>query len=148
MKFIAHRGNLYGPSPNENKPSHVDFALRAGVDAEVDVWRADDVLYLGHDCPQYEIDETFLKQRRNRLWCHAKNKDALEWLLEHDYHVFYHDTDEYTLTSKGYVWSYPGAWVPKGGVCVMPERVRNPEEYIKKQVSIFAICSDYVKYCS
>ena len=39
MKFISHRGNLYGPNPKlENKPTYIIEALKMGFDVEVDVF--------------------------------------------------------------------------------------------------------------
>ena len=70
--FISHRGNLQGPDKNqENSPDYVQTALEKGYDVEIDVWFVNDVFYLGHDKPQYQIDESFLKN--DKLWCHAKN---------------------------------------------------------------------------
>ena len=48
-------------------------------------------------------------QRSERLWCHAKNIDALNWLLGWDrINCFWHQQDNYTITSKKFVWAYPG----------------------------------------
>lgn len=145
MKFIAHRGNTHGPNPtSENDPKHIEFVIRVyGFDVEVDVWRVDEIMFLGHDEPQYKIDESFLRRYRDRLWCHAKNMDALTWLLNHDYHTFFHDVDEYTLTSKGVVWTFPGNPVPKNGVIVMPERTRDRVKFIRENQHAAYYCSDF-----
>ena len=29
-------------------------------------------------------------------------------MLENDIHCFFHDTDKYTLTSRNYIWAFPG----------------------------------------
>jgi hypothetical protein len=148
MLFIAHRGNINGPNTSENSPSHIDKALAAGYEAEVDVWIHDNIIYLGHDMPQYTIDAQFLEERRNVLWCHAKNIHALKWLVENDFNTFFHDTDDYTLTSKGYIWAYPGKELVKGSVCVMPEMAEDPLYLEKNKDTIYAVCSDYApKFC-
>ncbi len=120
MKFIAHRGNITGPSGKENNPEHVKDALKAGFDAEVDVWYIDNRLYLGHDVGTYKVDHHFL--RDNRIWCHAKTIPALEKLLELDTICFFHNEDNATLTSNGYIWTYPRKPLTEKSICVMPEQ--------------------------
>ena len=146
MLFIAHRGNVHGPDASENSPCHIDKALSAGYEAEVDVWLSDNnLLYLGHDMPQYKIDAKFLEDRRNVLWCHAKNIHALKWLVENDFNTFFHDIDDYTLTSRGVVWAYPGKELVEGSICVMPEMAKDPD-YLAKNINIIhGVCSDYVQ---
>ena len=149
MLFIAHRGNISGPDSSENSPSHIDKALSAGYDAEVDVWvDGNNCIYLGHDLPQYNIDAQFLEERRSSLWCHAKNVHALKWLVENDFNTFFHDTDYYTLTSKGYIWAYPERTLVKGSVCVMPEMADDPLYLEKNKDVIYAVCSDFApEFC-
>ena len=61
MKLIAHRGNINGPNKEkENKPEYIIEAINKGYYVEIDLWLIDDKLYLGHDNPQYVIEETFL----------------------------------------------------------------------------------------
>ncbi|AGE55574.1 hypothetical protein ATCVMN08101_226L [Acanthocystis turfacea Chlorella virus MN0810.1] len=144
MLFIAHRGNVNGPDASENSPSHIDKAISLGYDAEIDVWIVDHVIYLGHDAPQYEIDEGFLEKRRGVIWCHAKNIHALQWLLENKFNTFFHNIDDYTLTSKGLVWAYPGKELAKGSVCVMPEMAEDPLYLEKNKDNVHGVCTDYV----
>jgi len=145
MRFIAHRGNLTGPSLNENHPDHIDNSIASGFDVEIDVWINGYEIFLGHDEPQYEIADQFLEKRRNVLWCHAKNIQALKWLVENNFNTFFHDTDDYTLTSKGFIWAYPGTTLIEGSICVMPEMANDPE-YLAKNINIIhGVCSDYVQ---
>ena len=140
MKFIAHRGNVDGPNPElENSPGYILSAIDLGYDVEIDVWRKDDVWYLGHDEPQYETNTTFLRNRH--LWCHAKNLDAFKLLLDKNIHCFWHQEDDYTLTSKGYIWAYPGKQLSEKSVCVMPETTSNS---LGSLLHVFGLCSDYV----
>ena len=86
--------------------------------------------------------------RRNVIWCHAKNIQALKFLLDNKFHVFFHDKDDYTLTSKGYVWAYPGKNLVEGAICVMPEMAEDPLYLEKNKDIIYAVCSDYApKFC-
>ena len=145
MLFIAHRGNVGGPDASENSPSHIDRAISLGYDVEIDVWVVGNVIYLGHDGPQYEIDEDFLEERRNVIWCHAKNIHALQWLLENKFNTFFHNIDDYTLTSKGLIWAYPGRELVKGSVCVMPEMAEDPLYLEKNKDNVRGVCTDYVE---
>ena len=55
MIFIAHRGLITGPDfEKENKVATIDFAIKDGFDAEVDLWVLDNKLYLGHDLKDIE----------------------------------------------------------------------------------------------
>lgn len=137
MKFIAHRGNIYGPSlEQENNPDYILSAINSGFDVEVDVRIINDKIYLGHDEPQYEVDMSFLTSIKDFSWFHAKNKEALEFLLKNKFHTFWHQEDDYTITSNGIVWAYPN--IPTSGIYVMPELYNTP---INKDC--VGICTDY-----
>jgi glycerophosphoryl diester phosphodiesterase len=88
MKIIAHRGNLKGPNPErENSPEYLLEAVEAGYDCEVDVWYDDNnQLYLGHDNPKYKVDHEFLNNKA--FWCHAKNLEALEYMLVNNISIY------------------------------------------------------------
>ena len=108
MKIISHRGNLKGPnSDKENNPSYIESALKLGYEVEIDVWYIDKKWHLGHDMPQYEnLRYDFLLKRG--LWLHAKNGDAFYNLLQDvDCNVFWHTDEDWVLTSKKYIWTYP-----------------------------------------
>ncbi len=145
MKYIAHRGNLIGPYPElENRPEYILNALDIGFDCECDIWWHLDGWWLGHDSPQYKIIHSdFLKT--NGLWIHAKNIDALTRLVKEypEANFFWHTDDDYTLTSKGYIWAYPGSCLTSETICVMPEHVNPPYEHYQKR-QCRAICSDYI----
>jgi|6_EtaG_2_1085325.scaffolds.fasta_scaffold00086_13 hypothetical protein len=140
MRLVAHRGNRFGPSPNnENKLFYVTAALNQGYDVEIDVWKLKDKWYLGHDEPRYLIDLDFLK--KPELWCHAKNLQALENMLYNNINCFWHQTDRYTITSSGAIWTFPGQPVCKKSLIVC----HSIEETIKMaSQNILGICSDYV----
>tara|TARA_R110002020_G_scaffold174030_3_gene365035 strand:+ start:425 stop:871 length:447 start_codon:yes stop_codon:yes gene_type:complete len=139
MIYISHRGNLYGKiEESENNPIYIDKALEEGFDVEIDVWYKDDKLYLGHDSPIYEIKLKYLKNKK--LWCHAKNVEALNLMLDNDIHCFWHQEDDVTLTSTGIIWTYPGKQLTSKSICVLPEK---NNEIPKK---CLGICSDYIVY--
>lgn len=142
MKFISHRGNLYGSVPAmENHPMHIEAALKSGFDVEVDVWYHNDDLYLGHDEPQYRIPPYY--KNHSSLWYHAKNIEALKYLQvfrrDSTIKYFWHQEDDYTLTSNDKIWVYPGKQLVPESIAVMPER-----SYEGDLWRCFAICTDYV----
>ena len=117
MILISHRGNINGPGELENHPLHIKDVLALGFDCEVDVWLKDGEYWLGHDEPTYDISRGFL--RNDKLWCHAKNLEALEGMLEHGIHCFWHDKDIITLTSKNYMWVHSGKQPVKNSIAVL-----------------------------
>jgi len=140
VKYIAHRGNLLGPNKHlENSPSYLLDTMAAGYDVETDVWFVSGSFYLGHDSPQHEIDIQFLENPK--IWAHAKNVEALHEMLKNkSVHCFWHQEDDYTLTSKNTVWAYPGKEAIGKSVCVMPER----DNIIYVHKSDWT-CTDFVK---
>lgn len=121
MKIIAHRGNIAGRNPKyENHPDYILDAIHAGYEAEIDVWWKDGRWFLGHDSPEYSTSSSFLENKK--LWCHAKNFEALEIMLKNSkIHCFWHQKDDYTMTSQGYIWTYPGKTIGASSVIVKPE---------------------------
>ena len=140
MKLISHRGNINGKNiPLENSPDYIKNAIHLGYEVEIDVWY-EDGFWLGHDKPQYKIGIGFLLTNASKLWCHAKNIEAMiEMKKEKDINCFWHQEDNITLTSKGYIWAYPGKQPIKNSIAVMPEIYND----IIKQCH--GICSDYVR---
>ena len=138
MKLISHRGNLNGKIPNEeNSPEYILNALDKGFDVEIDVWYKNNNFYLGHDIPKYQIKSEFLENKR--LWCHAKNLDALFNLSKITSIYFWHQKDDYTLTSNGYIWTYPGKILTGKSICVLPETTK-----LNKIFNCSGICSDFI----
>lgn len=137
MILISHRGNISGRIlENENRPNYIEDTLRLGFDVEIDVWFKDGEFYLGHDEPQYEVDYKFLMNEK--LWCHAKNVDAILEMKKYTIHYFWHEQDTLTLTSKNYIWAYPGKQPIKRSIAVMPE-LHNDD--ISQCIGV---CSDYI----
>jgi len=142
MKLISHRGNLIGPMPNlENNPSYISDAINAGFDVEVDFWFSSNGLYLGHDSPIYKITDDFLKMHVDKLWIHCKNLDGLIYLSKSDYNYFWHQEDDFTLTSKEKIWTYPNKEVVTESIIVCQD-LQSTKDMSKK--NLYGICSDYI----
>jgi hypothetical protein len=142
MKIISHRGNLDGPNPfRENSIDYIEEAISEGFDVEIDLRVEDDGIYLGHDNPQYFITMCWLQKYKDVLWIHCKNREALEKLSTSviEFNYFWHESDTYTITSKGIGWTLVGEIPYSNSVIVMPEITDSCEEYIKKS---FGICTD------
>ena len=139
--IISHRGNIFGPIiSEENKPEYVKNTLKQGFEVEIDVFFYKSKLWLGHDKPLYEISLEFLKN--SKIWCHAKNLEALNYLLQfHEINVFWHQEDDYTLTSKGFIWTYPKKNVSSKSIIVVQDNISKD-----KIPKCLGICSDYVGY--
>jgi hypothetical protein len=143
MKYIAHRGLTNGPDKElENRPDQIELSLSRGYDCEVDLWIVHSELWLGHDEPQYIIDEDFVNKMG--LWIHAKNLSALRWLRNTSLNYFWHENDHYTLTSHNWIWTNPGNALTTASVMVMPEAV-DAELTTCKNAKCYAICSDYIE---
>lgn len=150
-RLIAHRGNLDGPNPEkENHPDYIHTAVKEGYEVEVDLWKVDNNLYLGHDSPQYRINEKYLNLVASAgfLWTHAKNIEAFQYLTAFEnmpvtrrWNYFWHQEDDYTLTSLHYIWAYPGKKLTNNSICVLPERANYDTLELR---SCKGVCTDFV----
>ena len=138
MYLISHRGNLNGAeSENENNPKYLKIAINKGFNVEVDVRFEKEKFYLGHDFSQYEVNKDFLLNEN--IWCHAKTHEALLALDKINAHYFWHQEDDYTITSKGFFWTFPGKKLLKKSICVLPEKANY------KKIDCLGICSDFIE---
>jgi hypothetical protein len=143
MILISHRGNLTGKNPKrENHPDYIKEAILKGFQVEIDIWFDKNRFKLGHDFPQYEFSFDLIRNHSDKLWIHCKNLDAISQLNELDrkgiyINYFWHQNDDVTLTSKGYLWAYPGKNVNKS-IAVLPE-IYN--DNLKNRIGI---CSDEI----
>ena len=149
MKLIAHRGNIDGPNQSdENNPDYIDRAINLGYDAEIDLRYSivEDKFYLGHDEPQYFVSLFWLAKRIENLWIHCKNIDALYFMVSKTggYNYFWHQEDYFTLTSKNYIWTYPGQTYTSKSVIVMPENYLGQNLSDLRSYNCYGVCSDFI----
>jgi hypothetical protein len=143
MKIISHRGNLNGPDPeNENTLKSIFLALEKGFDIEIDTWVIDNLIYFGHDKPTTIIEEKIISQIGNNGWFHCKNLEALTLLSKFDNNInyFYHNQDDFTLTNKNYIWTYPEKPISERSIMVNLD-VPKLTNY---KILPAGICSDYM----
>ena len=140
MILISHRGNINGRIIEaENRPDYIDDTIHLGYEVEIDMWWINSRIYLGHDEPQYEVSDEWLGERIDKLWVHCKNIELLGWIRSTLLHYFWHENDTVTLTSKNYIWAYPGKQPIIGSIAVMPEL------YNDDVSKCIGICSDYIQ---
>jgi hypothetical protein len=142
MILISHRGNINGRMESwENEPTYIALAISKGYDVEIDVWYKDNMLWLGHDKPDYGIYFRFIRDRLSKLWIHCKNIEAVIYFKEcgYDINYFWHEEDTLTLTSHNHLWVYPGKQPIINSIAVMPE-INNDDVS-----QCLGICSDYIE---
>ena len=146
MKIICHRGNTFGPDPeNENKPEVIDYCIRQGYDVEIDLWCHKNNLYLGHDEPTYQVTLDFILPIKNRLWIHCKNLQASSRLHHlRSINYFFNDNDNYALTSERYIWTYPRAQEVHSWNQVLLDFGPNVEFEKYRSLGVYGVCVDYV----
>jgi len=143
MRIISHRGNTLGPNPSmENSLSHLRQAIDLGYDVEVDFWYHDGAAYFGHDAPTYRVSMQDLKDLIPYAWFHCKNIAAMDFLGNHflSPNFFWHQSDDYALTSKKYVWTYPHMPIGEKSIAVLPEIFNAKRSELE---GFWGICTDY-----
>jgi hypothetical protein len=143
MKIISHRGNVNGPNVEfENSASYIESAIKLGFDVEVDIWKINNELYLGHDMPQYKVTLDWIINYYDCLWVHCKNIEAFVYFKsienkENRINFFWHENDTLTLTSLGYIWAFPGKQPIHNSIGVLPELFNDELDVCS------GICTDY-----
>lgn len=147
MIYIAHRGNLYGSDPKtENTVDQVQRALNLGFEVEVDVWYKCGLWYLGHDEPKEAVSDCWLLKKG--LWLHCKNLEALDAMLmtyvvpkEANPNYFWHENDQFTLTSHRVIWTYPGGPPSSNSVLVLNDETNYSDDIL---LETLGICADNI----
>lgn len=148
MKIISHRGNINGPVPDkENRPSYIDAAIGLGYEVEVDLRFINGEFWLGHDEPQYKINESWMEPRKEKLWYHCKDiESSLELIKTNKGHKFFcHTQDDYVITSVGKLWVHDLSNKINED-CVIPLLSSFEIESYENDVP-YAVCTDYVNEC-
>ena len=153
MKLIAHRGNISGQeSDKENSPDYIDNCIDLGYDVEIYI-RYDpltQLFWLGHDKPQYEVSREWIDNRNSYLWIHCKDIITLREFTKYEnagYEYFWHDQDDFTLTSNNYIWTFPGKPCTPRSIMVMPEwNTEISDLNDLGATDCYGICSDYVSH--
>ena len=106
MRFIAHRGNVYGANKEkENRPEYIKQALALGFDVEIDVWYLND--HGGSESRGGCLEQESFHESNNALH-HSSPCSSSSWWLGHDepqYMVPY----EFLLQSRLWIHCKNGA---------------------------------------
>lgn len=138
--IISHRGNLNGPNKvEENKPNNIlDVLKHTKFNVEIDIWKLGNRYYIGHDYPESIFNLEAILEYNNRILFHAKNLQALEELTIRKLHVFWHENDDFTLSSYQFIVTYPTKTTTYMSI------IMKPELYTLDSIkSCYAICTDY-----
>lgn len=157
MLLISHRGNISGKNfKRENSQPYIQEALDAGYFVEIDIVFNGGKYYHGHEwggC-KGEVDPDFLSRNYQKLLIHCKDKESILFCAENlsPLNYFYHDRDEFTLTS--YMWIISHSRVADqiafndddfvaGTICMLPEKFGLSKESLK---NCPGICSDIISF--
>jgi hypothetical protein len=146
MRLISHRGNTMGPDPSrENNPQYIQAAIDKGYDVEVDARLLQGGIFLGHDRPDYQVDLPWLVARKDRLWIHTKNFQAIDFLIPHDLRVFYHQHERHVVIGNTRaLWSCDLS--EANGRSVVPMMgLEEIQRYKSLAPGFHGVCSDYVE---
>jgi len=144
MLFISHRGNLNGKNKDiENNPIHISEIIKRYI-VEIDVWKTNKKLFMGHDYPQYEIPIEFLINNKDRFIIHCKNDESLFYFNNSQLHIFFHTNDEFTITNKNIIMVNPNSKsIYNNAILMMPEM----SNYSLKEIFMFdGIISDNILF--
>lgn len=142
MILISHRGNIDKINKElENKQHYVDQAILKGFDVEIDLWKKDDFLFLGHDGPETPVTLQWLIDRKSKLWIHCKNFYALDLCLQKKLRCFFHEKEKYTIISNNLIWAHDLETANKN--CIIP--LLDLQQYLNWEAKeVYGICSDFV----
>lgn len=147
MIIIAHRANTYGPDEKENSVESIERSINLGFDVELDIRIMKNKIFLGHDFPQYEVSKQFLIDISSNAWFHCKDFDALKLFSTNTKlsktNFFFHNNEDYVLTNKKYVWTYPGKQIFSKSILVLPETLSMNEIDFFIGLKPYGICTDY-----
>ena len=141
MIKIAHRGNTLGSIPDfENDPDYIINAIKMGYEVEVDVWFNDEKIMFGHVEPQYYVRPDQFNIILPNAWFHCKSLETLEHFVkfQHNQRYFWHQQDDFTLTSHKYIWTYPNKDVTDISILVDLD-LSSGIDYKK----VYGVCTDY-----
>tara|TARA_X000001036_G_scaffold406444_1_gene415156 strand:+ start:574 stop:1035 length:462 start_codon:yes stop_codon:yes gene_type:complete len=143
MKIISHRGNLSYPDPDlENRPDRIEEVISKGFDCEIDVRMEKGTFLLGHDFGQYKVEFEWLKNLSEYLWIHCKDHSSMAKFTseKNELNYFWHENDDFTLTSKNYIWTAQQIKFKNLSRTVLVDVNRKNINSINQY---FGVCTDY-----
>lgn len=147
MKLISHRGNINGLYPElENSHLYIQTAINSGYDVEIDVRLIDGKLFLGHDAPNYEISLNWLLERKDYLWVHTKNFGALQYLIDQNLRIFYHQKENHTIINNcNLIWSHELSESNERSIIPLLSQEDVTAYYKYNGREVAGVCSDFIE---
>jgi hypothetical protein len=146
IKLISHRGNINGVNTErENEQTYLQEAIEAGYDVELDIRRLNHTLWFGHDGPTHMASMAWLLNYKNNLWIHTKNFDAMDFLIEHNFRVFYHQIEDHVVIGNTrIIWSRAISEASTRSMIPLLS-MDDINQVDIKSLNVYAICSDFVQ---
>jgi len=141
MRLVSNRGNTTGPNPmRENSPAYILETLQKGFYVKIDVTVVDKVIFLG---AYFTVNLDFIQNEK--IICQASDGLTLHFLMSNQIHCFFQQKDNYSITTQGWIWTYPENILTPLSICVMPEWFLKDVQEASK-LKCYGICSNYIEY--
>lgn len=144
MKFISHRGNINKTDNCDSQIKQIEDIINfTDYDIEIDVRKVNPgAVGLGHNHIGDIVSIEDLFKLKDRLWVHSKDISTFLLMQKCGFNTFIHDFDDCALTTKGYLWIYPGVTIEGDkSIAVLPEEIKP-----KNLEKAYAICTDDVLF--
>ena len=152
MELISHRGNIDGIiKEKENHPLYIDNAINMGFDVEIDVFYFENNFYLGHDKPDYIIEEKYFHDRSDVLYVHCKNIEAFILCRERGFKCFYHNSEKHVaVCNTNLIWTHD--IIETTNQSIIPMLAKDDINFIINHIpkskieKAYGICTDEIKF--
>lgn len=146
MLIISHRGNISGPIPEvENNPKYIQKAIDKGFDVKIDVWILANlsIVASGNDKPEYILEPAFLLKNKDKLWFHCNNIEAIYALSNEGFRAFFHQNDDFTLTTNKKIWTFPGKQLTENSIAVLQGDISTSPYSLEILKKCYGVCTNY-----
>jgi hypothetical protein len=146
MLLISHRGNIDKIClKRENSQSYIDEAIDKNYYVEIDLRIIDNKLMLGHDYGQYETDLQWLLIRKNKLFIHCKNIEALKFCIDNKLICFYHTIENHvSVINTNLLWTHNLDEITD--ISIIPLLSSQDLTFLdlNKNIKVAGVCSDFI----
>jgi len=141
MLLISHRGNTSGRNPDlENTKGYIQSALDKGYIVECDMING---AYWGHDIRNETICDSFIERNKENLLIHCKDFSSIIKCETNDWHFFFHYSEEFVMSSRGWVIAHSKLGAQPKCICMLPEIHGLSKDSLK---NCAGICSDIIEF--
>ena len=151
MQYISYLGIYDGTNLQDaGTPDQLGRAFNSGFSCMVNVWRVDDVLYLGTDQPLTQVTEQYIQG--SRFWINAMNDDMQTWIaaqpikLYPNYFWFPNITESTPVTTSSGKIITPGPVPIDNTSIVFPPEIQDRGMLSTVHLRCFGVCSTYLTF--